>query len=275
MKRLSSNRSFGGAQDVWEHRSECTGTNMRFGVYLPPNAEGKQLPVLYFLSGLTCTEANFVTKAGAQRAAAEHGVIVIAPDTSPRGEGVPDSEDWDFGQGAGFYVDALQSPWSEHFQMANYVGEELPSLVAKHFPVDVNRQGITGHSMGGHGALVHALRHPERYRSVSAFSPICAPTKCPWGQKAFSGYLGDDRSLWAGWDASALLRARGWPSDILVDLGGADGFTEEQLLPEELEAAARAAGAELRLRIHDGYDHSYYFVASFIDEHVAWHAARL
>lgn len=273
MKTVSKNACFGGVQGVYTHASSATGTDMQFSVYVPPG-DGP-FPVLYFLSGLTCTDQNFTTKAGAQRYAAEHGLVIVAPDTSPRGDDVADDEGWDFGKGAGFYVDATQKPWAAHYQMDTYVTQELPALIAEAFPIDAARAGLTGHSMGGHGALVLGLRNPEQYQSISAFAPIASPLECPWGHKALGGYLGDDRAKWRAYDACALLQDRGWKGDLLVDQGLADGFLEEQLKPELLEAAAVAAEVPLTLRRHAGYDHSYYFVSTFIGDHVAWHAAQL
>lgn len=273
---VSEARCFEGRQQTWQHASESTGTPMKFGVYLPPQAEVQTCPVVYWLSGLTCTEDNFITKAGAQRYAAELGLILVAPDTSPRGTDLPGEHDsWDFGSGAGFYVDATQAPWSAHYLMASYVSQELPALVKAHFPVN-GRQGISGHSMGGHGALVTALRHPGQYASVSAFAPIAAPTRCPWGQKAFEHYLGSDQSQWAAYDAHLLLAQASHKQPMLVDQGAADNFLEQgQLLPELLEAAAREADYPLTMRYQPGYDHGYFFVSTFIGEHLAWHAAQL
>lgn len=262
---------------MWQHRSAVLDCDMRFGVYLPPQAVQARCPVLYWLSGLTCTEQNFITKAGAQRYAAEHGVILVAPDTSPRGEGVADAEGYDLGQGAGFYVNAEMAPWSAHYRMHDYVADELPALVEAHFNA-TRARAISGHSMGGHGALVIALRNPGRYASVSALSPIVAPTQVPWGQKAFAAYLGDDRDAWRSWDACELVRRLPSTSSrltLLVDQGEADEFLATQLRPELLEAACRETGHPLMLRRHVGYDHSYYFIASFIGEHIAHHAAAL
>ena len=247
---------------------------MRFAVYLPPQAETHKLPVLYWLSGLTCTEQNFITKAGAQRYAAEHGVILVAPDTSPRGDDVADAEGYDLGKGAGFYVNATQAPWAAHYRMYDYVASELPALIEANFPTDGAR-GISGHSMGGHGALIVALKNPGRYRSVSAFSPIVAPSQVPWGEKAFNAYLGEDREGWKAWDATALVADASERLPLLVDQGAADEFLANQLKPELLQAACASAGHPLTLRLQPGYDHSYYFIESFIGEHIAHHAAAL
>jgi S-formylglutathione hydrolase len=274
MERIEHRACFGGWQDVYRHESRVLGCAMNFAVYLPPQVQRERLPVLYWLSGLTCTEQNFITKAGAQRYAAEHGVIVVAPDTSPRGDGVADAEGYDLGQGAGFYVNATQQPWAAHYRMYDYVVEELPSLIESGFPA-TDARAISGHSMGGHGALVIALRNPGRYRSVSAFSPIVAPSQVPWGQKAFSSYLGDDRAAWKDYDAVELIQIAAQKLPLLVDQGEADEFLAVQLRPELLRAAADAAGYPLQLRMQPGYDHSYYFVASFIGEHIAWHAQAL
>jgi S-formylglutathione hydrolase len=265
----------GGVLRYCRHDSETTGTSMTLSVFTPPG-EGP-FPVLVWLSGLTCTEDNFTSKAGAYRAAAEHGVIIVAPDTSPRGEGVADGDAYDLGQGAGFYVDATQAPWAPHFRMETYVTDELITLIDDQFPTTRTRS-ISGHSMGGHGALTLALRHPELFQSVSAFAPIASPTRCPWGEKAFTAYLGDDRAEWARHDAALLLEsgaASGVYDDILVDQGDADQFLTDQLKPELLKAAADGAGQKITIRMQPGYDHSYFFMASFIDDHVAFHAARL
>lgn len=270
---LSETRCFGGVQKTLQHASDATGTDMKFSIFLPPQAEEGPVPILYFLSGLTCTEENVTTKGGAQRCAAEAGLAFVAPDTSPRGLDLPgEHDDWDFGSGAGFYVNATEAPWKEHYRMYDYVTDELPRLLAANEPVDTERAAITGHSMGGHGALVIGLRNPDRYASISAFAPIASPTRCPWGEKALSNYLGPDRAAWAGYDAS-LLVAKPHPHEILIDQGLADGFLEEQLKPELFEAACDASGQSLRLRRHDGYDHSYFFIATFMPDHVA-HAAR-
>lgn len=275
MEKVEQHASFGGRQEVWKHASAVLACEMKFGIYLPPAAlRGEACPVLYWLSGLTCTEQNFITKANAQEHAARHGIIVVAPDTSPRGENVANDPAYDLGQGAGFYVNATQQPWAAHFRMQDYVAEELPALVERHFPAAAAR-GICGHSMGGHGALVTALRHPGRYRSVSAFSPIVAPSQVPWGQKALAAYLGTDRAAWKEWDAVELVRTAAERLPLLVDQGEADEFLATQLRPELLRDACQAAGHPLSLRLHPGYDHSYYFIASFLGEHFAHHAAAL
>lgn len=276
MQRIEHRACFGGWQEVHEHDSATLGCTMRFAVYLPPQAAapGARLPVLYWLSGLTCTEQNFITKAGAQRYAADHGIVLVAPDTSPRGDDVADAEGYDIGKGAGFYVDATQDPWARHYRMYDYVVHELPALVEANFPVS-DARAISGHSMGGHGALVIALRNPGRYRSVSAFSPIVAPSQVPWGEKAFGAYLGDDRRAWAAYDATELVATADERLPLLVDQGDADEFLSAQLKPELLRAACDAAGHPLTLRMQPGYDHSYYFIASFIGEHVAHHAKAL
>lgn len=274
MERIEQHASFGGRQEVWRHASRSTGCDMRLGVYLPPAAlRGERCPVLYWLSGLTCTEQNFITKAGAQQHAAAHGLIVVAPDTSPRGEGVADDPAYDLGQGAGFYVNATQQPWAPHFRMEDYVAQELPALIEQHFPA-TDARGLFGHSMGGHGALTLALRHPGRWRSVSAFSPIVAPSQVPWGQKALAAYLGEDPAAWRAHDAVALIAGACERLPLLIDQGEADEFLP-QLRPELLRAACDAAGHPLTLRLHPGYDHSYYFIASFMAEHVAHHARAL
>lgn len=278
MQRVEQHASFGGSQEVWQHASATLGCEMKFAVYLPPAAlRGEACPVLYWLSGLTCTEQNFITKAGFQQHAAAHGLIVVAPDTSPRGEGVANDPGYDLGQGAGFYVNATQAPWAQHYRMQDYVSQELPALVEQHFSTTQQR-GIFGHSMGGHGALITALRHPGRYRSVSAFSPIVAPSQVPWGQKALGAYLGAAVSAWAEWDAVALIKALPAGAErlpLLVDQGEADEFLAGQLRPELLADACEQMGHPLTLRRHAGYDHSYYFIASFIGEHLAHHARAL
>ena len=275
MNRIEHHASFGGRQEVWQHASRSTGTDMKLGVYLPPAAlAGEKCPVLYWLSGLTCTEQNFITKAGAQQFAAQHGLIVVAPDTSPRGEGVANDAAYDLGQGAGFYLNATEEPWAAHFRMEDYVVDELPALIEQHFPASAAR-GIFGHSMGGHGALTLALRHPGKYRSVSAFSPIVAPSQVPWGQKALKAYLGDDLAAWQAHDAVALIASVTERLPLLVDQGEADDFLSVQLRPELLQAACADAGHPLTLRMQPGYDHSYYFIASFMADHLAHHARAL
>jgi S-formylglutathione hydrolase len=272
----SSNRAFGGVQGVYEHASDATGTPMTFSVFVPEHGAGTRLPVLWYLSGLTCTHANVTDKGEFRRACVEHGVIFVAPDTSPRGDDVPDDDAYDFGKGAGFYVDATEAPWSTNFRMRSYVEDELPALIAAEFPMaDMARQGITGHSMGGHGALTIALRNPDRFRSVSAFAPIVSPLHCLWGEKALSGYLGDDRADWRSYDACALIDDGARVPEILVDQGDADQFLAEQLKPELLADACHRAGIDLTLRLQPGYDHSYYFISTFMADHIAWHAARL
>ena len=267
---------FGGRLGFYRHDAAATGTPMNFGVYLPPQAQADKVPALYYLAGLTCNEETFLIKAGAIRFAAQWGLALIAPDTSPRGAGITGEDaDWDFGVGAGFYLDATQAPWERHYRMHHYVTEELPALVEAHFPVVPQRRGIFGHSMGGHGALTIALRDPASWRSVSAFAPICNPVVVPWGEKAFGNYLGPDRAAWARHDASLLMRERPYPGPILVDQGLDDRFLQSQLHPEALEHAAREGGQDLTLRRHAGYDHSYWFIQSFIGDHLAWHARHL
>ena len=273
---ISTNKSFGGVQGVYKHASTATGTDMVFSVYLPPHEDGAKLPVLWYLSGLTCTHANVTEKGEYRAACAEHGVIFVAPDTSPRGEDVPDDDGYDFGKGAGFYVDATQEPWATNYRMRSYIEDELPALIAAQFPMaDMARQSITGHSMGGHGALTIGLRDPDRFRSISAFAPIASPLACAWGEKALTGYLGNDRADWRPYDACALIADGARVAELLVDQGGADNFLEGQLKPELLEAACADAGIDLTLRMQPGYDHSYYFISTFLGEHVAWHAERL
>jgi S-formylglutathione hydrolase len=274
LERIEHRACFGGWQDVYRHASKTLGCSMNFAVYLPPQAASRKLPVLYWLSGLTCTEQNFITKAGAQRYAAEHGVILVVPDTSPRGDDVADAEGYDLGKGAGFYLNATQSPWSGHYRMYDYVVSELPALIEAHFPV-TDARAISGHSMGGHGALVTALKNPGRYRSVSAFSPIVSPSQVPWGEKAFAAYLGDDRSAWKAWDAVALIAQAKERLPLMIDQGDADEFLASQLKPELLREACEKSGHPLQLRMQPGYDHSYYFISSFIGEHIAYHAAAL
>lgn len=274
MERIERRACFDGWQEVYRHESSVLSCAMNVAVYLPPQAKKAPCPVLYWLSGLTCTEQNFITKAGAQRYAAEHGVVIVAPDTSPRGEGVADEPDYDLGQGAGFYINATRAPWVRHYRMHDYVVDELPQLIEANFPV-TDARAISGHSMGGHGALVAALKHPGRYRSVSAFAPIVAPSQVPWGEKAFSAYLGDDREAWKQWDAVELVTATRERLPLWVDQGEADEFLARQLRPQLLESACRAAGHPLDLHLRPGYDHSYYFVASFIGEHIARHARAM
>lgn len=274
MERIERHACYGGWQEVYRHRSKAVDGEMRFAVYLPPQAQAQPVPVLYWLSGLTCTEQNFITKAGAQRYAAEHGVAIVACDTSPRGQDVADDAGYDLGQGAGFYVNATVAPWSRHYRMYDYVAHELPALIEQHFPV-TGQRAISGHSMGGHGALTIALKNPGRYCSVSAFSPIVAPACVPWGEKAFSAYLGSDREIWRAYDATELVRTANEQLPLLIEQGDADEFLSTQLQPERLRAAAEAAGHPFELRMRAGYDHSYYFVASFIGVHVAYHAAAM
>ena len=276
LETLSSAKAHGGMQGVYRHGSSATGTPMTFSVYVPPHEEGARLPVLWYLSGLTCTHANVTDKGEYRAACAEHGVILVAPDTSPRGDDVPDAEGYDFGKGAGFYVDATHAPWSTHYRMRSYIEDELPEVIATAFPMaDLGRQGITGHSMGGHGALTIALRNPQRFRSVSAFAPIASPLHCPWGEKALGGYLGPDRGAWRAYDACALIEDGARLPELLVDQGDADPFLEDQLKPERLRSACRETGIDLTLRLQPGYDHSYHFISTFLGEHVAWHAERL
>ena len=272
IENLSVNKSFGGWHKQYSHQSKTLNCNMRFAIYLPPQASNsKKVPVLYWLSGLTCTDENFMQKAGALRMAAELGIAIVAPDTSPRGEGVADDEGYDLGQGAGFYVNATQAPWNRHFHMYDYVVNELPQIIEAAFPVS-DKRAISGHSMGGHGALTIAMLNPERYSSMSAFSPICNPMNAPWGKKAFTAYLGKDQATWHNHDASQLMRRATAFIPAKVDQGGADDFLKEQLKPETLEAAAKVNSYPLALRIHEGYDHSYYFISSFIEEHLRFHA---
>jgi S-formylglutathione hydrolase len=275
IENLSSNKSFGGWHKQYSHVSNTLNCTMRFAIFLPPQAStGTKVPVLYWLSGLTCSDENFMQKAGAHRLAAELGMAIVAPDTSPRGESVADDESYDLGQGAGFYVNATQAPWNRHYQMYDYVVRELPELIESMFPVS-DKRAIAGHSMGGHGALMIALRNPERYQSVSAFSPINNPVSCPWGQKVFTAYLGKDTSTWDEYDASLLMRGAKQQVPALVDQGEADGFLAEQLKPETLIAAASSNNYPLELRSHEGYDHSYYFIASFIEDHLRFHGNYL
>jgi S-formylglutathione hydrolase len=274
---VSQSKCFGGTQGVYRHASHETGCAMRFGMFLPPQARDGRVPVLYWLSGLTCTEENFIVKAGAQRVAAELGLAIVAPDTSPRGLGIPgEADSYDFGLGAGFYVDATQPPWSRGYRMYAYVTQELASLVTSSFPVDPARTGIFGHSMGGHGALTIALKLQGRYKSVSAFAPICSPMRSPWGEKALAGYLGPDREQWRQYDACALIEQAGWRGPpILVDQGTRDQFLDDQLKPDLLKHACERAGVALDLRMQDGYDHSYFFIATFIADHLRFHQRNL
>jgi len=274
MQRIEQYGCFGGRQEVWSHRSSTLDCDMKFGIYLPPQARTRPCPVLYWLSGLTCTEQNFITKSGAQRFAAEHGIILVSPDTSPRGHGVADADGYDIGLGASFYVNATQAPWSKHYRMYDYVVDALPALVQTHFPAS-DARSISGHSMGGHGALIVALKNPGRYRSVSAFAPITAPSRVPWGEKAFALYLGEDRESWKQWDATELIAAARERLPLLIDQGDADEFLPAQLKPERLQAACADTRHPLELRLQSGYDHSYYFISSFIGEHIAHHAAAL
>jgi S-formylglutathione hydrolase len=273
---VSENKSHGGRQLVVRHASAATSTDMTFSIYLPPEAEaGGELPVVWYLSGLTCTHANVTEKGEYRATCAEHGLIFIAPDTSPRGDDVPDGEGYDFGLGAGFYVDATKDPWAKHYRMWSYVTDELPRFVADEFPVDMSRQGITGHSMGGHGALTVALSFPDRFRSVSAFAPIVAPRQVPWGQKALGGYLGNDSAAWRNHDAVALIEDGARLPEVLIDVGDKDPFIETELRPELLESSCVDAGIPLTLRIQPGYDHSYYFISTFMADHLRWHSERL
>jgi S-formylglutathione hydrolase len=277
LTKVSGSKCFGGTQSVYSHESRETGSIMRFGVFLPPQAEARAVPVLYWLSGLTCTEENFIVKAGAQRVAAQLGLALVVPDTSPRGLKIPgEAESYDFGLGAGFYVDATQPPWSRGYRMYSYVAKELPALIEESFPVEPSKVGIFGHSMGGHGALTIALKNPEYYKSVSAFAPISSPMRCPWGEKALTGYLGPDRSAWRQYDATALIEERGWRGPpLFVDQGDSDSFLETQLKPELLQEACRRAGVGLELRLQAGYDHSYFFISSFVEDHLRFHSRNL
>lgn len=276
IETLSAQRCHGGTQGFYRHQSMATGTEMRFAVFVPPRAEKAPVPVLYFLAGLTCSEETATIKAGAQRHAAEHGLMLVMPDTSPRGAGLAgEDDDWDFGAGAGFYLDATVEPWAAHYRMRTYVVDELRGLINGHFPVEPGATGIFGHSMGGHGALTLALTNPGVFRSVSAFAPICAPSKCPWGTKAFGGYLGEDRDSWSAYDATELVRAGHRQSLILIDQGDEDQFLDEQLRPTDFAAACRTANQELKLRMQPGYDHSYYFIQTFMGDHIAHHADQL
>ncbi|AKH43807.1 S-formylglutathione hydrolase [Altererythrobacter atlanticus] len=275
LETVSENRSFGGTQGVYRHVSVATGTEMAFAVFVPEHAAGAKLPVLFYLSGLTCTHANVMEKGEYRRACAEHGIILVAPDTSPRGEDVPDDENYDFGKGAGFYVDATEEPWAKNYRMRSYIEQELPDIIARNFPADMDRQGIFGHSMGGHGALTISLRNPGRYRSTSAFAPIVSPLNCPWGEKALTGYIGQDRAKWREYDACALIEDGARLPDLLVDQGLADNFLEEQLKTHLLDEACRNVDMPATIRMQEGYDHSYYFISTFMADHIAWHAERL
>ena len=276
IETLSTNRSFGGVQGVYRHASSATGTDMTFAVYVPPHTQGQLLPVVWFLSGLTCTHANVTEKGDYRRACSELGLIFIAPDTSPRGEGVPDDPEgaYDFGLGAGFYINATVSPFDTHYRMRDYTETELPALIAAHFPADMQRQAIMGHSMGGHGALTISLRNPGRFRSTSALAPIVSPIQCPWGEKALGGYLGPDRTQWRAYDSVALIEDGARLPDLLVDQGGNDNFLESQLKTDLLVAACQEAEQTATIRMQPGYDHSYYFISTFMAEHLAWHAGR-
>jgi len=277
IETLSTNTSFGGVQGVYRHASKATGTDMTFSVYVPPHAEGETLPIVWFLSGLTCTHANVTEKGEFRRACAELGLIFIAPDTSPRGEGVPDDAEggYDFGLGAGFYVDATQAPFNTHYRMRDYIETELPALIAAHFPADMQRQAIMGHSMGGHGALTISLRNPGRFRSTSALAPIVSPLSCPWGEKALGGYIGQDRAQWRAYDSVALIADGARLPDLLVDQGSADNFLEAQLKTHLLTEQCAAVGQPATIRMQPGYDHSYYFISTFMGAHLTWHAERL
>ena len=273
----SESRCFGGTVAYYTHQSQVCNSQMRFSIYIPPQAQSQRVPILYYLSGLTCTAENFTVKAGAQRYAAEYGIAIVAPDTSPRNTGIEGEDDeWDLGSGAGFYVDATVSPWKQHYQMYSYVVQELPELIAASFPVIPEKQGIFGHSMGGHGALICALKNPDKYLCVSAFAPISAPMRCPWGQKAFTAYLGSDRDKWRANDATELVKENRFAHPILIDQGSADPFySQQQLLPEVFEEACTQVGQPLTLRFHKGYDHSYFMIATFMADHLRHHAAVL
>ena len=276
LELINTNRCFQGNQSTYQHMSICCGTNMRFAIYLPPQAEAQKVPVLWYLSGLTCTEENATIKAGAQQYASEHGMALVMPDTSPRGAGIKgENDDYDFGTGAGFYVDASNHPWSVNYQMYSYIVDELQRLVIKNFPIDANKQAITGHSMGGHGALTIGLKHSDIYKSISAFSPICAPTQCEWGRKAFTGYLGSDEESWQEYDATSLILSGQKSGEILIDQGDADDFLEEQLKPELFVVACESQHQSLNLRLQQGYDHSYFFIATFIEDHIRFHSEKL
>lgn len=275
MKTVSTNLSHGGVQGVYSHESASTNCEMTFAVFEPPQAKSQKIPVLWYLSGLTCSHANVMEKGEYRRAAAHYGVTIVCPDTSPRGEGVPDEDNWQFGSGAGFYLDATEEPYARNYNMYSYITRELPELIAENFNVDMDRQGIFGHSMGGHGALTIALKNPERFRSCSAFAPICEPSKSDWSAGAFEKYLGSDKRKWRDYDASLLIEDGKRFSEFLVDQGTADSFLEEGLRPKVLEAACAKTGIPLLLRMQEGYDHSYFFISSFMEEHIGWHAERL
>ncbi len=277
LKLHKEHKSFGGKLGFYSHQSSACNSEMKFTIYQPPQAESQPVPILYYLSGLTCTEENFMAKAGAQKWAAKYGLMLVAPDTSPRNTGIPgEADNWDLGSGAGFYVDATAAPWNSHYRMYSYVVDELPNLIATNFPGIREKQGIFGHSMGGHGALICALKNADRYLSVSAFAPICAPVRCPWGQKFFTNYLGGDKESWKAWDASELVLKKLYNRPILIDCGSDDSYLADgQLLPDAFAVACAKVGQPLTLRMQEGYDHSYYFVASFIEDHIRHHAAAL
>lgn len=277
LETISINTAFGGVQGVYKHASTATGTEMTFSVYVPPHEDGAKLPIVWFLSGLTCTHANVTEKGEFRRACSELGLIFVAPDTSPRGEGVPDDPDgaYDFGIGAGFYVDATEAPFAQHYRMRSYIVDELPSVISAHFPADMARQAIMGHSMGGHGALTISLRNPGRFKATSAFAPIVSPMNCPWGEKALAGYLGDNKDMWTEYDACALIAGGARLPDLLVDQGSADNFLADQLKTDLLVKACEDAGQKATIRMQPGYDHSYYFISTFMADHLQWHAERL
>ena len=275
MEKVSSNRSFKGVHEVWSHDSVAASCKMTFSIYLPDNPEGQKQKTLIWLSGLTCTEENFRVKSGVQSFASEHNMIIVSPDTSPRGDDVPDDPNYDFAQGAGFYLDATEKPWSKNYNMYSYIVDELVEIIKDHFPVDANRLGISGHSMGGHGALTIAIKNPDIFKSVSAFSPICNPTKIPWGEKAFTKYLGKDENIWNDYDACSLIKSRGFQSDILIDQGEEDEFLADQLKPESFVQVCEEKNVEVSLRMQPGFDHSYFFIATFIQDHIDWHSQRL
>lgn len=277
IETVSTNKAFGGVQGVYKHKSDCTGTEMTFSVYVPPHKEGAKLPVIWYLSGLTCTHANVTEKGEFRKACSDLGMIFVAPDTSPRGEGVPDDAEgaYDFGLGAGFYVNATEAPYADNYRMRDYIETELPEIIASEFPADMTRQGITGHSMGGHGALTIGLRNPDRFKSVSAFAPIVSPLNCPWGEKALTGYVGSDRAKWREYDACALIEDGARLPDMLVEQGLDDNFLEGQLKTSLLAAVCESTGQKATIRYQPGYDHSYYFISSFMADHLNWHAERL